>query len=909
MKKINMNFIPQNIALLGAKQIVITDSNNNQVASMPLGNLAVKSLGDKQYSFGALADIHLPYSSVEASGDFQKALAFYNNVEQVDFICISGDMSDTGTEAEWIDYKNHVDNYSPNTTVHLATGNHDATTALTYDYPITYTGNPLYYSFTQGNDVFIMFGMTHWGSTPFSKESLQWLYEILEENKDRRCFVFQHMMRLDGCGNAHGLYGWDGLANTAGSVFLSLMEHYKNVIWFHGHSHTPFKLQSVQPTPIANYDRLFGCHSVHIPSLATPRYGNSNNITDAEGYVVDVYENGIHLRGIDFIEGEFLPIASYWIDTSPVEIKANTYKDSTGTIEINAITLPQNSELIMNQRYSYSGGGMVEDSITPSMFTVIMPAKANTKCIVRIKNSSIPISSATSSVIYGLDSAKKPVQYINGGNIPNMTTGITLSEDGKSADIEFDTASTVAYVALTLNTSTSSNTITENDIVNYVISLEEVVNDEEETPDVNDGVIEGFSTDLLETCDIQLNKRWSSTSNAYVEKNGTLSFSVPFSDINGRTIKIIGFESENNGVSTWYAYNAQGYTIGRIANGNAGVVWTSSALINNGDGSYDLPISKEIFMVSGTQNPLTTTPTTIYITMYVQEEILESIDGLSMLISDNDEMQEIIIPEGTELYLNQQFSESGGGLVDRTGYFAAIIPVEPLTTCTLSISGVPNGNLNTDTSTLYKLNEDKTFEGRINGSKYIPQMTSGVTFSSDYSSVEVVFKTTENTKYVAFSTSIESTLTEEDLNGIVITLKNDEPIILPEGSEITSEVTWQTDMRLSGTNGSYKVETGVVASSDIPVQPDDVIRVYGFTEKGNYPYICAYTDGTYNAYISLEIVDKSSNDHMEAAYDTEKNILTVTINSDATINSIRIANNCTDTSVLRVSRNAELSVN
>ena len=79
--------------------------------------------------------------------------------------------------------------------------------------------------------------------------------------------------------------------------------------------------------------------SVHIPSLSVPRGTTSavnpsivNVYAESEGYVVDVYKNGIHLRGRDFVKGEFLPIASYWLDTTLQEIPAGTYTDSTGTI-------------------------------------------------------------------------------------------------------------------------------------------------------------------------------------------------------------------------------------------------------------------------------------------------------------------------------------------------------------------------------------------------------------------------------------------------------------------------------------------------------------------------------------------------------------------------------------------------
>lgn len=468
MKKVNIDFIAQNVAPIGTKRVAIFDGNGNLVVTLPLGGLAAKNQGNKLYSFGALSDVHLPYSQQNASTDFQEALTYLNNVANVDFICISGDMSDKGTDAEWLDYKNHVDMYSPNTPVHLSAGNHDVASGdMLYDYPIQYTGNPLWYSFTQNDDVFIMFGLRQWrGDNVFYNEALQWLYETLEENKDKRCFVFQHEMRLDGCGNAHGLYGWDGLSGRNGQVFLSLMEHYKNVIWFHGHSHTPFRLQSVQPTPIANYDRLHGCHSVHIPSLAIPRYGNSDVIFDAEGYVVDVYENGIHLRGIDFIEKEFVPIASYWIDTTPDEITGE-YIDDNGIIKPAAITLPENAELVINQRYSSSEGGYVSDS---NFFAVTIPVKSSTQYTMTFDGLEIPFTT-NGSTLYCLDENKSNAKTVNGSNnFYSMTQGVTILNDGKGAEVEFTTGSNTSYIVASIIT---EQIVTKNSIKNYVITIDE----------------------------------------------------------------------------------------------------------------------------------------------------------------------------------------------------------------------------------------------------------------------------------------------------------------------------------------------------------------------------------------------------------------------------------------------------
>ena len=57
-------------------------------------------------------------------------------------------------------------------------------------------------------------------------------------------------------------------------VFESLMHHYKNAHHFHGHSHLKFYLQ--YGSDVANIDHIFGGWSIHSPSLAVPRDGDSS---------------------------------------------------------------------------------------------------------------------------------------------------------------------------------------------------------------------------------------------------------------------------------------------------------------------------------------------------------------------------------------------------------------------------------------------------------------------------------------------------------------------------------------------------------------------------------------------------------------------------------------------------------
>jgi len=344
------DFIPRNTAIKGARRIGVYNAQGNRVGQIPLENLAFPTTDERLYSFGALSDAHL--LSDTAQSDLKAALQFLNAAENVKFVCIAGDFTNNGSADELAAFKACVDGYSPNTPVYVEPGNHECYPGSIFrdawaNYiqpPASHTGVfPLYYSFNHGDDVFIFMGtQTDWEGHLFCWDgewgALQWLYETLEENRNKRCFLFEHVRPQDGCGNALGIYDYDIWGGTEATVFESLMRHYHNVVLFHGHSHLRYRLQAY--SDIANYDNLFGCHSVHIPSISVPRDTSSavnpsrvDVYAESEGYVVDVYASGIHLRGRDFVKGEYLPIASYWLDTTLQTVEAGTYKDSTGTIK------------------------------------------------------------------------------------------------------------------------------------------------------------------------------------------------------------------------------------------------------------------------------------------------------------------------------------------------------------------------------------------------------------------------------------------------------------------------------------------------------------------------------------------------------------------------------------------------
>lgn len=330
------DFIPQNVALKRARRIGIYDSNGNRVGQIPLGNLAMKNTGRKLYSFVVISDIHIGEST--ATDDYNRCLIWAN--DNVDFVVECGDLIHGGSAASAAQIEQYkACRANARIPVYAVAGNHDGAYVANVENVIaSYTGFPLYYTFTQGDDVFVMVGnvSSNTGAL-FTSAELTWLANTLEANKNKRVFLVQHVRPDDVCGNALGIYVYDVWGGAEQTTFENLLRKYPNVIFFHGHSHLKFYLQRY--SDVANIDRTFGCWSVHVPSISVPRDTSSvvnPSITTvyahSEGYVVDVYENGIHLRGRDFVKGEFLPIASYWLDTTLQTVAAGTYTDETGTI-------------------------------------------------------------------------------------------------------------------------------------------------------------------------------------------------------------------------------------------------------------------------------------------------------------------------------------------------------------------------------------------------------------------------------------------------------------------------------------------------------------------------------------------------------------------------------------------------
>ena len=181
----------------------------------------------------------------------------------------------------------------------------------------------------------------------YSPNTLIWLKEILENNTDKKIFIFSHHYLPNKVGNSTGIPkngDWSyAVISKAGELtseginkgsncltgiefwFLNKLNNlYKNVVWFSGHSHISYECPGhidchdysiVRPdeneqfayTKTSNTPIGDAAYSVALPSLSKPRYVNGSEAKrlydDAEITIMKIYENGVELNGYKIRKG------------------------------------------------------------------------------------------------------------------------------------------------------------------------------------------------------------------------------------------------------------------------------------------------------------------------------------------------------------------------------------------------------------------------------------------------------------------------------------------------------------------------------------------------------------------------------------------------------------------------------
>lgn len=292
---------------------------------------------EKKYSYGLLSDIHISggQDRAESVSDFHRAMNYFKQ-DNVDMLIVSGDVTALGLMSDMVKFRELVDYHQVPT--YCCRGNHDTYNDCTIDnYKKYIDPNGLYYEMEHKGDVYLFLGLAMEDvANPFPDYGLDWLEERLEHYKNQRVFLIQHIFAGD-TGNPGDLYMFnEGLLNSEGTNakrFIELVKKYRNPIFFSGHSHFDFSLERLNPKANVAQRSEVMCHRVHTPSGSRPRQtdidtpDNEDNVytnyTGSQGYTVDVYDDFIILRGIDF-ETMKLPMnAQYFIDTRPIQYEAS----------------------------------------------------------------------------------------------------------------------------------------------------------------------------------------------------------------------------------------------------------------------------------------------------------------------------------------------------------------------------------------------------------------------------------------------------------------------------------------------------------------------------------------------------------------------------------------------------------
>lgn len=472
------DFIKTNVAPYAASQIGVYNSSGERVGSIPLGTFK-PAYGERLYRFGIISDVHNETDQAdENQSDIRNALTFFNEKEDIEFTCISGDLTQTSYSSgnlttEMALYQANLAAIGNSTPVYPTTGNHDCpqnsdvdidtfksyagisdlfTSDAIYSYEVTKTHTTS--GGTTVTDHFLFLGMKRYEftSSTYLDADITWLGNKLEAYKNDRCFIFTHMFFPDASGNFQSIYpSGNWLSGTQLNNLKTLRGNYPRAIWFSGHSHWKWYLQAAEAQaniwPTSNVGRTTAW-CVHIPSCASPIDSSVCNSSlsstrvsmsgQSEGAIVDVYENYVDIRAIEFKGPDdsdyvtrYLPIAQYRLYTAP---EAGSGSEDDGYIYLTSSMVSENPHKEPGVTFSVNDTthDLTLDFNAISQGILITDGNINTSSTCRIYFDSITFSDGSTSPLkigfYGTDQ-----QY-------HITSG-DADMDVTASGIQFNTSS------------------------------------------------------------------------------------------------------------------------------------------------------------------------------------------------------------------------------------------------------------------------------------------------------------------------------------------------------------------------------------------------------------------------------------------------------------------------------------
>ena len=440
-----------NVAPQEAGKIGLYDKNGNLAGTIPLYNYKKKQ-GTKLYSFGLISDLHIQVTDTyDGQNDLRRAFDFFTN-KGINLTCCCGDIADTNTLQEYINFKAIKDQY-PDMTFYSCTGNHDCSGANGYTktYWNTYIGTDKTFEITHNGDHFLFIGMNAWDfKNGYTDQDLDWLEAKLNQYRNERSFVFIHCPIPQYVGNYKEMYEPNNWLTGSNLYRITEMaNYYLNSVWFSGHSHWKWHLQKWEEN--ANIYRKNTAWNVHIPSCAIPGDAEDDReigrmVEENEGAIVDVYADYIEIKGIDFKTGKYIPVAQYRLDTTLQNI---IDKDSSSSIKlIYSHATPSNLIGIIEMGLPYSNTFTVDEGYLIDKITVKMGGVDITSTV--LTDTTIYIPNVTGDI--EITVTVKQLEYLLSGQLRatdfalySTDQGQTVTQDGNDIVFNFPTTSSAKF--------------------------------------------------------------------------------------------------------------------------------------------------------------------------------------------------------------------------------------------------------------------------------------------------------------------------------------------------------------------------------------------------------------------------------------------------------------------------------
>ncbi len=440
-----------NVAPQTASKIGLYNTSGVLVGTIPLYNYK-KKLSRKLYSFGLISDLHIQVNDTyDSQNDLRRAFDFFTN-EGINMTCCCGDIADTNTLQEYINFKAIKDQY-PDMSFYSCTGNHDCSGINGYnkEYWNTYIGTDKTFELNHNGDHFLFIGMNAWDfKNGYTDQDLDWLESKLNTYRNERCFVFIHCPIPQYVGNYKEMYTQDNWLTGSNLYRITEMaNYYLNSVWFSGHSHWKWHLQKWEEN--ANIYRNNSAWNVHIPSCAIPGDAIDDvelgrKVEENEGGIVDVYEDYIEIKGIDFKTSKYVPVAQYRLDTT---LQSILDKDNSVSVKLTYSHATADNQIsIIEKGQSYTNIFTVDEGYNIDAIIVKMGGVDITNSV--LTGNTIYISNVTGDIEVVV--TVRQLDYLIAGRLKasdfallSTDNGQTVTQDGNDIIINFPTTSSAKF--------------------------------------------------------------------------------------------------------------------------------------------------------------------------------------------------------------------------------------------------------------------------------------------------------------------------------------------------------------------------------------------------------------------------------------------------------------------------------